>query len=90
MLEALLDDREDVGEAAVIGVPHPDFGEAVVAVVQPVGAFDADAVREELRKDLAAFKVPKTILTMESLPRNTMGKIQKKLLREKYADLFAG
>ena len=89
-VEALLDDREDVGEAAVIGVPHPDFGEAVVAVVQPVGAFDADAVREELRKDLAAFKVPKTILTMESLPRNTMGKIQKKLLREKYADLFAG
>ncbi|KHK92606.1 AMP-binding protein [Novosphingobium malaysiense] len=89
-VEALLDDREDVGEAAVIGVPHPDFGEAVVAVVQPVGAFDADAVREELRKDLAAFKVPKMILTMESLPRNTMGKIQKKLLREQYADLFAG
>ncbi len=89
-VEALLDDREDVGEAAVIGVPHPDFGEAVVAVVQPVGAFDADAVRDELRRDLAAFKVPKTILTMESLPRNTMGKIQKKLLREQYADLFAG
>lgn len=89
-VEALLDDREDVGEAAVIGVPHPDFGEAVVAVVQPVGAFDADAVRDELRRDLAAFKVPKTILTMDSLPRNTMGKIQKKLLREQYADLFAG
>lgn len=88
-VEALLDDRADVAEAAVIGVPHPDFGEAVIAVVQPAGAFDADAVREALRKDLAAFKVPKAILTMDALPRNTMGKIQKKLLREKYAGLFA-
>jgi len=88
-VEALLDDRNDVAEAAVIGVPHPDFGEAVVAVVQPAGAFDADAVREQLRKDLAAFKVPKTILTLDALPRNTMGKIQKKLLRERFAGLFA-
>lgn len=88
-VEALLDDRDDVAEAAVIGVPHPDFGEAVVAVVQPAGAFDPDAVREDLRKDLAAFKVPKTILTLDALPRNTMGKIQKKLLREQFAGLFA-
>lgn len=88
-VEALLDDRPDVGEAAVIGVPHPDFGEAVIAVVQPVGAFDAEAVRDEMRKDLAAFKVPKAIFTVDALPRNTMGKIQKKLLREKYAGLFA-
>jgi malonyl-CoA/methylmalonyl-CoA synthetase len=87
-VEALLDDRADVAEAAVIGVPHPDFGEAVIAVVQPAGDFDADAVREEMRKDLAAFKVPKAIFTMDALPRNTMGKIQKKLLREKYANLF--
>jgi malonyl-CoA/methylmalonyl-CoA synthetase len=88
-VEALLDDRADVAEAAVIGVPHPDFGEAVVAVVQPAGRFDADAVREELRRDLAAFKVPKRIIVLDELPRNTMGKIQKKLLRERYADLFA-
>ena len=88
-VEALLDDRADVAEAAVIGVPHPDFGEAVVAVVQPSGHFDADAVREELRKDLAAFKLPKRIVTVAELPRNTMGKIQKKLLREQYAGLFA-
>jgi len=88
-VEALLDDRADVGEAAVIGVPHPDFGEAVVAVVRPVGKFDGDAVREDLREDLAAFKVPKTIIALDELPRNTMGKIQKKLLRERYADLFA-
>ena len=88
-VEALLDDRPDVAEAAVIGVPHPDFGEAVIAVVQPAGSFDGEAAREALRKDLAAFKVPKAIVTMDALPRNTMGKIQKKLLREKYADLFA-
>ena len=88
-VEALLDDRADVAEAAVIGVPHPDLGEAVVAVVQPVGDFDADMVRAAMRKELAAFKVPKAIFTMDALPRNTMGKIQKKLLREKYADHFA-
>jgi malonyl-CoA/methylmalonyl-CoA synthetase len=88
-VEALLDDRADVAEAAVIGVPHPDFGEAVVAVVQPAGPFDAPAVREAMRKDLAAFKVPKEIIVVDALPRNTMGKIQKKLLREQYSDLFA-
>jgi len=88
-VEALLDERADVAEAAVIGVPHPDFGEAVVAVVQPAGAFDPEAVREEMRKDLAAFKVPKKVIAVDELPRNTMGKIQKKLLRERYADLFA-
>jgi malonyl-CoA/methylmalonyl-CoA synthetase len=87
-VEALLDDRADVAEAAVIGVPHPDFGEAVVAVVQPVGAFDPEAARAELRRDLAGFKVPKEIIVLTELPRNTMGKIQKKLLREQYADLF--
>ena len=89
-VEALLDERADVAEAAVIGLPHPDFGEAVVAVVQPAGAFDAEAVREEMRSDLAAFKLPKQIITLDELPRNTMGKIQKKLLRERYAGLFVG
>ena len=89
-VEAMLDDRPDVAESAVIGVPHPDFGEAVVAVVQPAGPFDPEAVREAMRKDLAAFKVPKAIIALDALPRNTMGKIQKKLLREKYAGLFGG
>ena len=88
-VEALLDDRADIAEAAVIGVPHPDFGEAVVAVVKPVGDFDPEATREDLRRDLAAFKVPKQIIPLDSLPRNTMGKIQKKLLRETYAQLFS-
>ncbi len=89
-VEALLDDREDIAEAAVIGVPHPDFGEAVVAVVRPAGTFDPQAVRAQLRTQLAGFKVPKDIIAVEDLPRNTMGKIQKKLLREQYAGLFGG
>jgi len=70
-------------------VPHPDFGEAVVAVVRPQGSFDGEAVRHALKHDLAGFKVPKTIIALDELPRNTMGKIQKKLLRERYAGLFA-
>ena len=89
-VEALLDERADVAEAAVIGVPHPDLGEAVVAIVQPAGPFDPDRVRGDLKQQLAGFKVPKQVIAVEQLPRNTMGKIQKKLLREQYADLFAG
>ncbi|WP_144097183.1 AMP-binding protein [Croceicoccus sediminis] len=87
-VEALLDDRDDVAEAAVIGVPHPDFGEAVVAVLRANGEIDADAVREEMKRDLAGFKVPKTVIVIDEMPRNTMGKIQKKALRERYASLF--
>jgi malonyl-CoA/methylmalonyl-CoA synthetase len=88
-VEAVLDDRADVAESAVIGVPHADFGEAVVAVVKPLGdAFDKQAVRAALREELAGFKVPKDIVLVDALPRNTMGKIQKKLLREQLAGLF--
>lgn len=88
-VEAALDDREDVAESAVIGVPHPDLGEAVIAVVKPEGPFDGRAIRAALRAQLAGFKLPKEIIAVEALPRNTMGKIQKKLLRERYADLFS-
>jgi len=89
-VEALLDDRPEIAEAAVIGVPHPDFGEAVIAVVKSATAdFDKEAIRTALRKDLAAFKVPKDILVVDALPRNAMGKVQKKLLRERFANLFA-
>jgi malonyl-CoA/methylmalonyl-CoA synthetase len=90
-VEAVLDDRADIAESAVIGVPHADFGEAVVAVVKPLGeGFDKQAVRAALREELAGFKVPKDIVLVDALPRNTMGKIQKKLLREQLAGLFAG
>jgi malonyl-CoA/methylmalonyl-CoA synthetase len=87
-VEAVLDDQPEIGEAAVIGVPHPDFGEAVVAVVQASATIDEQALQAALRTQLAGFKVPKRILMEEALPRNTMGKIQKNLLRERYADLF--
>jgi malonyl-CoA/methylmalonyl-CoA synthetase len=89
-VEAVLDDRSDIAESAVIGVPHPDFGEAVIAVVKPVGAaFNKEAVRAALREQLAAFKIPKDIITMDALPRNTMGKVQKNLLRDQHRALFA-
>jgi malonyl-CoA/methylmalonyl-CoA synthetase len=89
-VEAVLDDRDDIAESAVIGVPHPDFGEAVVAVVKPAGAdFDKEQVRAALRRELAGFKIPKDIVVLDALPRNTMGKVQKKVLREQFADLFA-
>lgn len=88
-IEALLDERDDIAEAAVIGVPHPDFGEAVVAVVRANGMIDPDDVRNAMKRDLAGFKVPKQVIVVDELPRNTMGKIQKKLLRERYADLLA-
>jgi malonyl-CoA/methylmalonyl-CoA synthetase len=91
-VEALLDALPEVRESAVIGLPHPDFGEAVTAVVvvaDPAG-FDEAAIRAELGRDLAAFKVPKRIIAVPELPRNAMAKIQKKALRETYAGLYSG
>ena len=80
-----------VAESAVVGVPHPDFGEAVVAVVVPrAGAqVEPEAVVAALRGAIANFKVPKHVRVAETLPRNAMGKVQKKLLREELAGLFA-
>ena len=85
-IEERLDAMHGVLESAVIGVPHPDFGEAVTAVVVPKGNTQLDAAKmiAELRQHLAAFKIPKTIHFVAELPRNTMGKVQKKALRETY------
>ena len=89
-VELLIDDLQGVKESAVVGITHPDFGEAVVAVVvtqaglQPTEA----ALITELKAQLAAFKVPKRIVFIDELPRNTMGKVQKKTLRDKYAAIF--
>ena len=85
-VEAALDDLPGVAASAVIGVPHPDFGEAVVACV--VGAVEEARVREALRERLAAFKIPKRVLVLEELPRNAMGKVQKAELRRVHAGLF--
>ncbi|MEX5578144.1 malonyl-CoA synthase [Pseudophaeobacter sp. A-200-2] len=89
-VESLIDDLSGVLESAVIGVPHPDFGEAVVAVVVPTGeGTSPEAVKAALSGHLAKFKQPKEVILLEALPRNTMGKVQKKALREDYAGLFA-
>ncbi len=89
-VESLIDDLPGVLESAVIGVPHPDFGEGVVAVVVPEGqGTSAEAIKAALSGQLARFKQPKEIILLEALPRNTMGKVQKKALREEYAGLFS-
>ena len=89
-VEAALDDLPGVAASAVIGVPHPDFGEAVVACLVPAqgAALEEAAVREGLRERLAAFKIPKRVLVLEELPRNAMGKVQKAELRKIHAGLF--
>jgi malonyl-CoA/methylmalonyl-CoA synthetase len=89
-VEALIDAIPGIAESAVIGVPHPDMGEGVVAVVQARDpALDEAAVLAALQGQLARFKQPRRVVFLPELPRNTMGKIQKKALRETYADLFA-
>jgi malonyl-CoA/methylmalonyl-CoA synthetase len=90
-IELFLDEQPGVLESAVIGVPHPDFGEAVVAVVVPDAPdLDTGAISAALSDKLAKFKQPKRVLMQDELPRNTMGKVQKKELRDHYADLFKG
>ncbi len=90
-VESELDALEGVGESAVIGVPHPDFGEGVVAVAtQDGGARPSEAeIIGALAARLAKYKVPKRVIFVDALPRNTMGKVQKNTLRVAYADLFS-
>jgi malonyl-CoA/methylmalonyl-CoA synthetase len=89
-VEGVLNELPGVAESAVIGVPHPDFGEAVVAVVVPrAGASVAAAdLISALKGQIANFKVPKAVFVLAELPRNTMGKVQKNLLREAHQALF--
>ena len=89
-IEMFLDTLPGVRESAVIGAPHPDFGESVVAVLVPEGdaSLDIDAINAAVRENLAGFKRPRVIEVVESLPRNTMGKVQKNQLRDTYAGVF--
>jgi malonyl-CoA/methylmalonyl-CoA synthetase len=91
-IEMALDALAGVSESAIFGVPHPDFGEGVTAAVtlRSGASVDESTLIEQLRDRLAAYKVPKRILVVDDLPRNTMGKVQKNRLREAYQGLYAG
>jgi malonyl-CoA/methylmalonyl-CoA synthetase len=90
-IEALLDTLPGVAESAVIGAPHPDFGEGVIAVVvAEAGATLSESILlEQLRPRLAAYKLPKRVFLVTELPRNTLGKVLKNELRDCYADTFS-
>lgn len=92
-VEAVIDGLEGVGESAVFGLPHADFGEAVAAIVTPEragGELDEARIIAGVKARLAGFKVPKRVFVVDALPRNPMGKVQKKALRERYRDTFKG
>lgn len=89
-IELLLDEQQGVLESAVIGVPHPDFGEGVVAVVVATDPhFNPAETLEALRPHIARFKQPKRLEVVAELPRNTMGKVQKNQLRERFSGIFS-
>lgn len=90
-IELLIDDLPNVRESAVIGVPHTDFGEGVVAVVvaQAGATLREDDMLDAMREAVARFKQPKKYFIVASLPRNTMGKVQKNLLRAHYEKVFS-
>jgi malonyl-CoA/methylmalonyl-CoA synthetase len=89
-VETQLDALEGVIESAVFGVPHPDFGEGVTAVVVsvPGAQLSEAAIIEALQHRVARYKVPKRVLIIDELPRNAMGKVQKNVLRANYAQLY--
>ena len=90
-IESEIDAMPGVIESAVIGVPHADFGEGVTAVLvrQPGASIDETAVLKGLEGRLAKFKMPKRVFVVDELPRNTMGKVQKNILRDMYKDIYA-
>jgi malonyl-CoA/methylmalonyl-CoA synthetase len=89
-VEIELDALRGVLESAVFGVPHPDFGEGVTAVVvpQPAAKLSEAEIINSLRARLARYKVPKRVLIIDELPRNSMGKVQKNVLRAAHASLY--
>jgi malonyl-CoA/methylmalonyl-CoA synthetase len=91
-VEGFINELPGVAESAVVGLPHPDFGEGVVAVVvpKPGSELDGAAIVDALKGRIANFKVPKRVFVVGELPRNTMGKVQKNLLRQQHQGLFGG
>jgi malonyl-CoA/methylmalonyl-CoA synthetase len=90
-VESELDAIAGVAESAVFGVPHPDFGEGVTAavVLKPGASLSETDILNSVRSRLARYKTPKRILLVDELPRNTMGKVQKNVLRAANASLYA-
>ncbi|MEM7222430.1 MAG: malonyl-CoA synthase [Pseudomonadota bacterium] len=91
-VELVIDEQAGVRESAVIGLPHPDFGEAVTAIVVPEDDAcppEAASLIAAAKEALANYKVPKQVFVMDALPRNAMGKVQKNALRERYKDSFS-
>ena len=90
-IEGCINEMPGVAESALVGVPHPDFGEVGVAVVtvKPGSEVNPDAVVAALKARLANFKIPKRCFVVAELPRNTMGKVQKNVLREQHKSLFS-
>ncbi|MGJ8646897.1 MAG: malonate--CoA ligase [Marinomonas colpomeniae] len=88
-VELIIDDINGVVESAVIGVQHPDFGEAVVAVVITKGDVNEEKIKSITKQNLAGYKQPKKVIFIDELPRNTMGKVQKLALRERFDDLYS-
>ncbi len=89
-IEGYINEMPGVAESAVVGLPHPDFGEGVIAVVVAKAGtmLDGDAIVAALKGKIANFKVPKRVFIAADLPRNAMGKVQKNLLRQEHAKLF--
>ena len=89
-IEGFINELPGVAESAVVGVPHADFGEVGVAVViaKPGATPDSQQIMAEMKSNMANFKVPKQCFVVSELPRNTMGKVQKNVLREQYKALF--
>ncbi len=89
-VELMLDRIDGVFESAVIGVPHPDLGEAVVAVIVTESgiSLNHDSITDLLQNRIALFKHPKQIIFIDELPRNSMGKVQKNVLRESYLGIY--
>lgn len=90
-IELLLDKQDGVLESAVIAVPHPDFGETPLGILvrQPGAEPDVTLIQQNITAALARFKHPRQLVVVDELPRNTMGKVQKNVLRDQYAGLFA-
>jgi malonyl-CoA/methylmalonyl-CoA synthetase len=89
-IEAEIDALDGVAESAVIGLPHPDFGEGVTAIVvmTPEAILSEEAVLAALQDRLARYKLPKRVFFVDALPRNAMGKVQKKALRDAHRGLY--